>query len=242
MTLPRVTRSAWCAGAVALVAATTAACLPQSVTAESRGIVGLYSVFLVGGALILALVWGLTTFAILRYRRRRPDLPPQVRGSVALEALWTALPALAVLGLFALTLVTLAQVQARSEGGVNLEVRAFRWGWQFTYPQEGVSVAGVTGQTPEVVVPVGEPIHVTLTSADVIHAFYVPAFLYKHDANPGATATFDLTVEQPGTYGGQCAEFCGVYHSRMPFSVRAVPSVQFRAWLSQRRAHTGANL
>ena len=241
MTRRRVTPAVHAAVAVGFVATATAGCLPQSVTTESRGIAGLYSVFLVGGAVILAIVWGLTTFAILRYRRRRQELPPQVRGSVRLEAVWTALPALAVLGLFALTLVTLAQVQARSERGVNLEVRAFRWGWQFSYPQEGVSVAGVTGQTPEVVVPVGEPIHVSLTSADVIHAFYVPAFLYKHDANPGATATFDLTVEQPGSYGGQCAEFCGVYHSRMPFSVRAVAPEEFRAWLSQQRAQTGGS-
>jgi cytochrome c oxidase subunit 2 len=81
-------------------------------------------------------------------------------------------------------------------------------------------------------VPVGRPIRLTLAAQDVIHSFYVPVFLFKRDAVPGRESIFEFTVEEPGTYRGQCAEFCGVFHSRMPFSIRAVPEAEFVAWLA----------
>jgi cytochrome c oxidase subunit 2 len=142
------------------------------------------------------------------------------------------LPALTVLALFVLTMLALAPVQARREGGVELHVTAFRWGWQFEYPQAGVRVAGLVGQNPQVQLPVGEPVRVTLTSSDVIHSFYVPAFLYKHDANPGREARFDIVIAEPGVYGGQCAEFCGTFHARMPFTIRAVDRATYESWLA----------
>src|SRR5204862_820294 len=86
------------------------------------------------------------------------------------------------------------------------------------------------------VVPVGEPIHVVLTSVDVDHAFYVPAFLFKRDAIPGHPNDFDLTITEPGDYNGQCAEFCGVYHDRMLLSVKAVSRPDFDAWLAAQPA------
>jgi cytochrome c oxidase subunit II len=79
---------------------------------------------------------------------------------------------------------------------------------------------------------VGEPVRVTVTSADVVHSFYVPQFLFKRDAVPGRETSFDFTVDDPGTYRGQCAEFCGIYHSRMPFSVRAVSPADYDAWVA----------
>jgi cytochrome c oxidase subunit 2 len=201
-----------------VAAAVAAGCLPTPATTQAQGIAWLYNIFLAGAAVVAATVWLPATWAVLRYRKKRDapeELPEQVRGSVRLEALWTILPSLTVLVLFVLTYAILLQVQARQEGSVNVRVIAFRWGWQFQLPDQQVTVTGVTGQTPELVVPVREPIHVTLTATDVVHAFYVPAFLYKHDANPGRDATFDLTITEPGSYGGQCAEFCGAFHSQI---------------------------
>jgi cytochrome c oxidase subunit 2 len=74
-----------------------------------------------------------------------------------------------------------------------------------------------------------------VVSVDVMHAFYVPAFLFKRDAFPGLTNRFEVTVRDPGTYLGECAEFCGLDHARMLFTVRAVPPAEFRAWLEQAR-------
>ncbi len=247
-------------GAVgASVAAVLAAgCLPQSATAQSRGIADLYVLFLAIGGVVMAVVYGPLTWSILRHRRRDDTLPDQVRGNARLEFVWTAVPAVTVVALFVMTVIALARADAAptpetetggggaqpgAQGGtqgaagpIALAVEAFRWGWTFSYPNEGVTVSGVTGSTPEVVVPVGQPVQVTLTAADVEHAFYVPAFLFKRDAVPGRPSSFYLTVERPGYYGGQCAEFCGTYHSQMPFAVRAVPPAEFAAWVASQRS------
>ena len=82
------------------------------------------------------------------------------------------------------------------------------------------------------VVPVGEPIHIVLTSADVDHAFYVPQFLFKRDAIPGHPERVRLHDHDPGTYNGQCAEFCGIYHDRMLLTVQAVSRPEYDAWLA----------
>jgi cytochrome c oxidase subunit 2 len=130
----------------------------------------------------------------------------------------------------------LDDVQRRSNQPLELEVEAFRWGWRFAYPAEGVVLEGVLDPGPQAVVPVGRPVQVTLTSNDVIHSFYVPKFLYKRDAIPGRTQVFELTVEREGLYTGQCAEFCGLFHARMPFSIRAVSEADFEDWLAEQRA------
>jgi cytochrome c oxidase subunit 2 len=115
-------------------------------------------------------------------------------------------------------------------------VTAFRWQWRFVYPDAGVTVTGAPDEPAEMVVPVGEPIRIVLSSADVNHAFYVPQFLFKRDAIPGRTTEFDVTVAEPGTYRGQCAEFCGVFHDRMLLSVRAVTRAEFDQWIAARQA------
>ena len=84
--------------------------------------------------------------------------------------------------------------------------------------------------------PVNQPVRVVLSAADVIHAFYVPEFLFKRDAVPGRQTTFEFTIAEAGTYRGQCAEFCGILHARMPFTVRAVSAEEFEAWLAGARA------
>jgi cytochrome c oxidase subunit 2 len=96
-------------------------------------------------------------------------------------------------------------------------------------------VEGIGKPGPELYVPVNEHVRVTLTGADVIHAFFVPQFLFKKDAIPGHDNEFAFTVDEAGRYGGQCAEFCGIYHSRMPFTVVAVPRAEYDAWIAAHR-------
>jgi cytochrome c oxidase subunit II len=228
-------RRAWrVVGLTSLAALLVAGCLPAAATQEGRSIGDLYGVFVAIALVIAALVFGLTTYAILRYRAAGDaSLPAQTKGNLKLEALWTGLPILTIIGLFIGTLIVLGRVEARAaQPGVELRVDAFRWGWSFTYPAAGVTVSGLSPGGPEAVVPVGEPIRVVLTATDVNHAFFVPLFLFKRDAIPGRTSQFDFTVDAPGTYGGQCAEFCGIYHARMPFSIRAVDRPAYEAWLA----------
>ena len=227
------------AGGLLLVASTAGACFPASVTAEGRDIGTLYGYFMALAVVVALIVIVPTTIAILRFRRRGDDdrLPTQTRGNLKLELFWTALPALAVLALFAATFVVLTRVEATdAPTTTEVEVTGYRWGWTFTYPREGITVDGLGEPGPEVAVPVGEPITVRMTSADVIHSFYVPVFLFKRDANPGRETEFQFTVEEPGAYRGQCAEFCGIYHARMPFTILAMERPEYDAWLATTRS------
>lgn len=241
---PRGDRLGLRLGAWSALAAVAAGCLPSAATAEGRLIADLYVGFIAIAVVVGAIVFGSTTFAIFRYRSRPgtgADLPVQTRGSLRLEAVWTAIPILIVAVLFGGTILVLSRVDVRSEApGAVLRVEAFRWGWSFSYPGEGIVISGIGEPGPEVVVPVGEPVQLTIAARDVVHAFYVPVFLFKRDAIPGRETVFEFTVDEPGTYRGQCAEFCGIDHSRMPFSIRAVSRPEFEGWLAaQPRATSG---
>lgn len=232
----------WLGMLLGAVAIAGTGCLPASVTRQGRVINDLWSTFLVPAIVVAAIVWGLTTFAILRYRRRGSpphELPPQIAGNRRFEIAWTVVPIATVLVLFWLTVSAVARVEERRPGGINIAITAFRWQWQFDYPDDGVSVVGLPDAPAEMVVPVGEPVHVTLSSPDVIHSFYVPAFLFKRDATPGRPTEFEFTVEEPGAYAGQCAEFCGVGHAAMNLTVRAVSRVDYEAWLARNRSLAG---
>jgi len=238
----RVRRAVIRVGAVAALAAVGAGCLPAPATEEAQQVTALYGVFVAIAAVIALVVFGLATWAIVRHRQRPGDpLPEQTHGSLRLELVWTGIPVLIILGLFAGTLAVLGRVDAHDPSpGVELRVEAFRWGWTFSYPPSGVSVTGVSPDGPEAVLPVGEPIKIVVASHDVIHAFFVPVFLFKRDVIPGRESTFDVTIDEPGTYRGQCAEFCGIYHSRMPFSIRAVSRAEFDQWLASQPAASAA--
>ncbi len=221
-----------------LVAALAAGgCMPQAATTQGQATFNLYQVFLWAGGVVAAIVWILTTVAVLRYRRRSDVLPSQVRENTRLEFVWTALPFLTVAGLSVLTLLTLSTVDAvPRDPPLTVNVLAFRWSWQFTYQGQGVVVTGDGTQPPELVLPAGQTTEIVLNSADVIHSFWVPDFLFKRDAIPGVTNRFAFTIKQPGTWSGQCARYCGLYHDQMTFVVRAMPAPQFRAWLAAQRA------
>jgi cytochrome c oxidase subunit II len=213
-----------------------AGCLPAARSAEANAISTLWTQFVIAAIIVGGLVWTLITIALLRYRRRPGDeakVPPQIGHITWLEVLWTAVPIVTILILFGLTLSTLNKVDAQAATRVTVDVTGFRWQWRFDYEGTPVTIVGGPETSPELVVPVGEPIHIVLNAVDVDHSFYVPAFLFKRDAIPGKPNEFDLTITDPGSYSGQCAEFCGVFHDRMTLTVRAVTRPEFDAWLAQ---------
>jgi cytochrome c oxidase subunit 2 len=230
-----------------VVAGAIGGCVPTAATAEGREIQSLYQAVTVLAVLVGAFVAALITVSVIGFRRRRGDeaLPAQRRGNVGLEVAWTAIPAVIVAILFAATVIVLTHVDSTvANPGVRLDVTAFRWGWTFEYTDEEVAVTGLGGpgeKGPTVVVPVGEPVQLTLRSNDVIHSLAIPQFLFKRDVNPSFINTIQFTVEAPGDYGGRCAEFCGIYHSAMPFTIRAVERAQYDAWLEEQRAAGGAS-
>jgi cytochrome c oxidase subunit II len=177
----------------------------------------------VGGVVLLLIVW-----AGLRYRQRRHDqLPRQTQYRPVIEVIYTVVPILIVIGLFTFTVITENEVDAVPRSQVTIDVTGFQWGWQFYYPATGKVVIGQTLEEPQMVLPVGEAVTIHLESADVYHGFYIPAFNFSRYAQPGVVNSFDFDVQQPGTYRGQCTQFCGLYHSLMIFQVKAVSNSDF---------------
>jgi cytochrome c oxidase subunit 2 len=216
---------------------------PEPVTEEAREIDSLYNIVFAIAVAIFVAVEGLIVWSILRYRRRPGDvdLPPQTHGNNLVEALWTLIPTVIVLFLFAISADTLGKVEAVSDPP-DLHVRALagQFQWQFEYldadgnhlatetrPMSGPDGGGMA-------VPVGRNVYVTLVSGDVIHAWYVPQFLFKRDVVPGQDNHFEFRVDEAHagkTFSGQCAELCGTGHRVMLFEVVALTPADFDAWL-----------
>ncbi|MBA2254805.1 MAG: cytochrome c oxidase subunit II [Chloroflexi bacterium] len=211
---------------------------PPSATDQGEGVNGIYPLVFWIAVGVFVLVEGLIVFAMLRYRRKPADvdLPAQTHGNNLLEVLWTVIPAAVVAVLFVLTIVGLNRVDARppnDQYAVVVDVDGFQWQWTFRYEEQGIEFTGLGEQGPEMVLPVNEPVLIRLHSNNVLHSFYVPRFLYKKDVVPGRVNEFPVTLTQPGeVYGGQCAEYCGLSHNSMYFTVRAATRADFDAWVA----------
>ncbi len=230
----------------------------EVVTTEGIASAGLYLPIFLIAVIIFVIVEGLLLFLILRYRKRSSgdDLPEQTHGNNLLEVIWTAIPMITVFVLFVVsTAVLMNDVEAKSdEHGAVVDVQAFRFGWIFeyqdpdsldaeagTYEPAGLTISGGGREgAPEMTLPVGEPVLIRLTAADVIHSWYVPSFFFKRDAIPGRVNEFQITIEQPGVYGGQCAEFCGLAHGDMFFTVNAIEAAEYDTWLAEQTGATTA--
>ena len=210
------------------------------VTDRSLSTKALYDFVFYIAAAIFVIVEGVLIYSAFRYRRKPTDteLPPQTHGNNLVEVVWTVIPTIIVAVLFVLSWQTLNTVDAKATTTVHITAVAARFQWSFDYLAADGKTVLFTQQLPKgdeggMFVPVGEPVQVDLRSADVIHAFYVPKFLFKRDVVPGKLNTFDFTVEEAGVYRGQCAELCGTYHGSMLFEVHAVDRATFDAWLQK---------
>lgn len=215
---------------------------PEPVTQQAREIDELYNIVFALAVGVFLLVEGLIIWSILRYRRRPEDvdLPPQTHGNNLVEALWTLIPTVIVLYLFAASWDTLGRVDAVSaDPAVRINAVAGQFQWQFQYlDNDGnviVTQTRAAGEGGGMAVPVGEKVYVTLQADDVIHAWYVPRFLFKRDVVPGQVNHFEFTVnpEEAGqVFRGQCAELCGTGHRIMLFDVHAMTRADYDAWLA----------
>ena len=140
------------------------------------------------------------------------------------------LPAIIILVVFAATIRAMRWVPTGAPAGAMvIEVTGHQWHWEVHYPEDGITT------TNELRLPVGRPISLQLTSADVIHSFWVPELGGKMDALPDGVNTLVLEADQPGQHRSQCAEFCGLRHADMKLRVVAEPAEQFESWLAGRR-------
>jgi cytochrome c oxidase subunit 2 len=212
-------------------------------------------IFAISIFVLVLLLW-----VIARYNRRANPVPSRTSHNTFIEVIWTLVPVLILVGIAIPSIDLLAkQFKPAPAKALTVKVTGNQWFWTYGYPDNGgfevtsymlnlpgqpVINNGVreVGSDPSdgpshlevdnrMVVPVGEPIRLQITAADVIHAFAVPSLWFKLDAVPGRINEKVLQIDRPGVYYGQCSELCGVKHGYMPIAVEALPRDQFNAWV-----------
>lgn len=219
---------------------------PNPITEQGKTVLTLWQGSWIAGLAVGALVWGLILWAVIFHRKRGDKLPPQARYNMPIEIMYTAVPFVLIAIFFYYTAKDENYIDKVSpKPNVIVNVLGFQWSWQFNYPQYHVTNTGNVwgeGPLPMLEIPTGETVQFNLTSDDVIHAFWVPEFLFKRDVMPDPEANHSDNVFQiseitkTGAFVGRCAEMCGTYHSMMNFEVRAVEPNDFKAYLQQRIA------
>lgn len=199
--------------------------------------------------IIATLVLIATVYIAIRYRHRKgsEDRPKQIHGSTPFEISWTILPAV-ILAVVAIPTISLIFDLAEApKDPINVTVIGKQWWWQFDYPQqEGIKQKIITAN--ELHIPTGRDIAFDLTSCDkslgtvdenaacsVIHSFWVPELSGKRDVVPGHRNTLTFRADNPGTYLGQCAEYCGLSHANMRFRVVAESPDDFAKWVANQQ-------
>ncbi|HVV36619.1 MAG TPA: cytochrome c oxidase subunit II [Acidimicrobiales bacterium] len=198
---------------------------------QGHDIAGLWWAIFGLGAAVYVVVGTLVVVAVLRGRFRRggPEGDGRRENAVIVGG-GIVMPLVILFVVAVLTVQTTVKADASSRTGVQIEVVAKRWFWDVHYPSVDVRTAN------EIRVPVGRPITFRLDSGDVIHSFWVPDLAGKVDTIPGQTNYLHLTVTKPGTYLGECAEYCSIQHANMRFAVIAMAPQAFDRWLTRQAA------
>ena len=248
-TVPRRRKNAVRAGALAVMLLALTGCannsftrlgLPNPVTTQGKITLSLWQGSWIAGLAVGAVVWGMILWAVIFHRKRGDKLPPQVRYNMPIEILYTVVPFVLIAVFFYYTAKDENVIDNLSPNpAVTVNVVGFQWSWEFNYPQYGVTNVGNMqgeGPLPVLEIPKGETVQFNLTSQDVIHAFWVPEFLFKRDVIPGHPNHFTITATKTGTYTGHCSELCGLYHAKMLFTLKVVTPQQFQAYMAAQQA------
>jgi cytochrome c oxidase subunit 2 len=209
---------------------------------EARSIDHLLNPVLILAALVFLFVELGIVFLAVKFRRRKADddeLPDQTHGHLALELGWTILPALMLAGVAYGTLVTLFDLADTPDDALQVNVIGQQWWWEFQYDVDGDGEHDFRTAN-EMVIPVDTPVELDITSRDVIHSFWIPALNGKRDAVPGRHHPLTLQADEPGSYWGQCTEFCGLSHANMRMRVIALPQDEYDAWLENQATEAEA--
>ena len=198
---------------------------PARASTTAGSVDALY-IFLVALSLFVSVaIFTMICIFALRYRRRKGREAEQIEGSNILELTWSAIPLAIFLFIFAWGAVVYFKERTPPRGATQIYVVAKQWMWKLQH-EEGQR------EINELHVPVGRDVEMIMTSQDVIHSFYVPAFRIKQDVLPGRYTTLWFHATRSGTYHLFCAEYCGTQHSGMIGQVVVLEPAQYEAWLS----------
>lgn len=206
-----------------------------------------------------AVVFGIMFWSIIRHRKARGVQPASFHESTKIEILWTAIPVVILIGMAIPATRTLIAMEDTTAADVTVLVTGSQWKWHYKYLEHDVEYFSLFA-TPRaqianklakgenyllevdrpLVIPTGKKVRFLMTSDDVIHSWWVPAFAVKKDANPGFINEAWTRVDQPGIYRGQCAELCGKDHGFMPIVVIAKDPADYQAWITQEETRIAA--
>jgi cytochrome c oxidase subunit 2 len=211
---------------IGYVVATNVDLMPTA--ASSRAVlVDRLARILVGIAtVVFLLVEGALIYAVLRFRRKPGDEgeAEPIHGNTTLEIIWTIIPAFIVIFIGFYSFQILTDIETPGSNELIVEVTGQQFVWSFRYPQYDRT-------TPELRLPVDRPVRFEITSLDVIHSFWVPAFRAKRDATPGQVSQLLITPTELGTFPIRCAELCGAGHATMVSTVSVVSEDEFNTWI-----------
>jgi cytochrome c oxidase subunit 2 len=234
--------------------------LRVGVTELSRDIYGLHMMVLWVCVAIAVAVFSVMIYSIATFRRSKGAVPATFDHSTRAEIAWTVVPVIILIAMAVPAARTLVKIDDTRGSELTIKATGYQWKWQYEYVDQGISfysalapasnearqlrsgvdVSKVANYLLDVdnplVVPVGRKIRVLVTSADVIHSWWVPDFAIKKDAIPGYINELWFNADKVGTYRGQCVELCGRDHGFMPIVVVVKPQAEYEAWLAQQKA------
>ena len=193
------------------------------------------------GAWIAGGVVGVFTLVLIlwpaifhRGKKDDPSFPKQTQYNVPVEIVYTVIPFIIIAVMFYFTAVKQNEITEKSPAVAHeITVNGFQWSWQFGYPEVGPKavVTGSPTQPPTLVVPLGERVRYTISSNDVVHGFWIPAFMIQMQNLPGVTNELEFTANKLGEFPGRCNILCGRNHSQMLFTVKVVTPAEYDAYL-----------
>jgi cytochrome c oxidase subunit 2 len=224
----RITIYGVLAGILASLVAVLVPWLPTSASEEMDRIEFTFWFTTIICIAVFAVVAAAIIYSVLKFRVQPEDDSdgPPIHGHTGLEILWTAIPAVLVTAISIVSAVVLAQNDNAGPNPIRIAVTAQQFAWRFEYPGESKVTSG------ELVLPVNEPVKLTLRSLDVIHSFWVPEFGQKSDAVPGIETTLVITPNREGEFSLICTELCGLGHPTMRAPVRVVGQAEYEKFLA----------
>lgn len=198
------------------------------------------------GSWIAAAVVGIGTLILIlwpavfhRAKVGKGEFPKQTQYNIPIEISYTVIPLIIVAVLFYFTAIKQEKIVEKTSGYAHeITVNGFQWSWQFGYPEAGPKavVTGTPAEPPTLVVPVGQRVRYTIESNDVVHGFWIPAFMIQMQNLPGVTNSLEFTANKIGTYPGRCNILCGRNHAQMLFTVKVVSVADYKTYLETLKA------
>ena len=222
-------------------------------------ILDLHNLILIICVIIFVGVFSVMFYSLYAHRKSKGHKPAQFSHSTKLEFVWSAIPAIILVGMAIPSTATLIKMENTAKADMTVKITGYQWLWQYEYMGKKVSFysrlstpsAEIDNEEPKdehyllevdkpLVLPVNEKVRFLITGGDVIHSWWVPSLGVKKDAIPGYINEAWTRIEKPGTYRGQCAELCGKDHGFMPIVVKAVSQDEFAKWIDSQAKDSGS--